>query len=77
MSAITLSNRKNLNFLLSNNHAIWTTLLKQGVMGMLAKFPVYALYTQKPIIVYAKWIIAYKIAHLCVQLPILCAQMLV
>lgn len=39
-------------------------------MSMLTKFHVHALYTQKHII-------AHKIAHLCVQLPILCTQMLV
>lgn len=77
MSAITLSNRKHLNFLLCNKPAIWTTFLKEGVMGMLTKFRVYVLYPQKHIIAYVKWIIAYKIVHLCAQLPILCTQMLV
>lgn len=77
MSAITLSNRKNLKFLLCNKPAIWTTFSKESVMGMLTKFHVHALYLQKHIIAYAKRIIAYKIAHLCAQLPILCTQMLV
>lgn len=77
MCAITLSNKKNPNFLLCNKPAMWTKFSKEGVMVMLTKFHVHVLYPQKHIIAYAKWIIAYKIAHLCVQLPILCTQMLV
>lgn len=46
-------------------------------MCRLTKSHVHVLYPQKHIIVYAKWIIAYKIVHLCVQLPILYTQMLV
>ena len=76
MCAIILSNRKNLSFLLCNKPAIWTKFSKEGVMDLLTKFHVHVLYPQKHIIAYAKWINVYKIAHLCVQLPILCTQMI-
>lgn len=46
-------------------------------MGRLTKSQLHVLHPQKHIIAYAKWIIAYKIVCLCVQLPILYTQMLV
>lgn len=54
-----------------NKPTIGTRFSKEGVMDRLTKSHVHVLYPQKHIIVYAKWIIAYKIVRLCVQLPIL------
>lgn len=62
---------------LYNKPTMGTRFSKEGVMCRLTKSHVHVLYPQKLMILYAKWIIAYKIVHLCVQLPILYTQMLV
>lgn len=68
---------KNPIFLFSTINLQWgLDFSKEGVMSRLTRSHVHVLYPQKHVIVYAKWIIAYKIVCLCVQLPILYTQML-